>query len=155
MKSKRATEAARALWARLLDDGAYPIEAQTAELLEDFQSISIRDRLIADIPAVDEPLAQILFARTQGGPHRSRMDRAEQLLVHLYTHSRQFAVAPVLTVMAILSWWEGKASKARQFAELALESNPGYALAVLIKDVIAAGVLAGWATGKTTSHGSR
>ncbi len=57
--------------------------------------------------------------------------------------------------MAILSWWEGKASKARQFAELALESNSGYPLAVLIQDVTAAGVLAGWATGRTTSHGSR
>lgn len=51
-----ALNQARALWASLLDAGTYPTLAQTAELLADFQFMAIRDRLIADIPGMDEPI---------------------------------------------------------------------------------------------------
>jgi hypothetical protein len=41
-------------------------------------------RLMADIPGINEPMLQVLLAQTQGKPQWSRVESAQQLLIHAY-----------------------------------------------------------------------
>jgi len=151
----KALAKARTLWASLLDSGTNPTLDQTAELLADFQFAQIRDRLIADIPGIDEPLPQILLAQTEQGPHWARVERAEQILLHLYTHGAAQHVPGILTALAYISWWQGKSSKAVQFIDLALDADPQYRLAQLVRRMLDTGAVAGWATDKHKAYRPR
>ncbi|MCB5291695.1 DUF4192 family protein [Arthrobacter sp. SO3] len=82
---------------------------------------------------------RILLAQTNSKPHWSRVEWAEQLLLHAYTHSSTRHSAPILTAIAFINWWEGRGSKAHQFLPLALEADPGYHLARLSKLMISSG----------------
>ncbi|MDB5243418.1 MAG: hypothetical protein JWP57_4043 [Spirosoma sp.] len=133
---------ARTLWNELLDHGNYPTNEQATQLLSYFQLPELRDLLMADMPGINEPPIQILLARTHASPHWERVDWAEQLLIHLYTHDPTEHSAPVLTAVSLLSWWEGKGSKALQFTQLALELNPKFTPAHLIQQMLQAGLIA-------------
>lgn len=143
---------ARVLWASLLDAGNYPTSAQTFELLADFQFNAIRDQLIADIPGIDEPMVRILLAQTQQSPRWSRLEWAEQVLLHLYTNGAPPYVAPVLLAVGYISWWQGRGSKALQFMDLALEADPRYQLAFLVRQMIRTGMVAAWVPDKHKAH---
>ena len=78
---------------------------------------------------------RVLLAQT----HRSRIEWAEQLLLHAYTRSTTKHSAPILTAIAFINWWEGRGSKAHQFLQLALKADPAYRLATLSKLMIYSG----------------
>ncbi|MDJ0356322.1 DUF4192 family protein [Paenarthrobacter sp. PH39-S1] len=149
-----AMSRARTLWDAILETGSIPTDQQTCELIADFQIPAIRDRLIADIPGIDEPITQILMAQTRQAPRWSRVEWAELVLMHLYTHCDPSYVAAVLTAIGYISWWQGRGSKAIQFIDMALDASPQYRLAVLIRQMLRAGYLASWATDRRKAYRS-
>lgn len=155
MTRREAVKQARTLWTEMLDATTYPDDEQTIGLIANLQFPAIRDRLMADIPGIDEPMDQVLMAQTQNKPRWSRIEWAEQLLVHAYTHSAARHSAPTLTAIAFINWWEGRGSKAHQFLQLALEADPKYHLARLSDQMIGAGMLAGWSMDRTTAYQNR
>lgn len=152
MNGHDALTQARTLWTEMLDGTTYPDDEQTVGLIASLQFPAIRDRLMADIPGLDEPLDRVLLAQTNSKPQWSRIEWAEQLLVHAYTHSATKHSAPALTAIAFISWWEGRGSKAHQFLQLALEADPSYRLARLSDQMIGAGMVAGWSMDRSTAY---
>jgi hypothetical protein len=150
-----AMEQARTLWTELLDAKTYPDDEQTIGLIANLQFPAIRDQLMANIPGIDEPMDRILLAQTRGKPQWSRIEWAEQLLVHAYTHSATIHSAPPLTAIAFINWWEGRGSKAHQFLQLALDADPNYRLARLSDQMIATGMVAGWSMDKGIAYRDR
>jgi hypothetical protein len=144
MNPGEALEQARTLWDGMLDAISYPNDEETISLIANFQAPAIRDQLMADIPGIDEPMDRVLLAQTHGGPQWSRVEWAQQLLLHAYTHSSTKHSAPILTAIAFVNWWEGRGSKAHQFLQLALEADPAYRLARLSDLMIGSGMVAGW-----------
>lgn len=144
MNPGEALEQARTLWDGMLDAISYPNDDQTISLIANFQAPAIRDQLMADIPGIDEEMDRVLLAQTHGGPQWSRVEWAQQLLLHAYTHSSTKHSAPILTAIAYVNWWEGRGSKAHQFLQLALEADPAYRLARLSDLMIGSGMVAGW-----------
>ncbi len=71
-----ALQQGRKLWANMLDSTTFPSDDDCHALVANLQFPSIRDRLIADIPGVDEPIQQILFAQTEAAPRRSHIEWA-------------------------------------------------------------------------------
>jgi len=59
-------------------------------------------------------------------------------------HGRAGAQAPALTLLALLSWWQGDGARARVLLDGALDSDPGYRLAVLLDDALGAAIPPGW-----------
>ncbi|MGF4041756.1 hypothetical protein ACX800_08985 [Paenarthrobacter nitroguajacolicus] len=54
---------------------------------------------MADIPGIDEPPQHIVFAPTQTAPKWSRVEWAQQLLIHAYTRTSPQHAAPILTTI--------------------------------------------------------
>jgi hypothetical protein len=147
-----ALEQARTRWTEMLESAAYPDREQIISLIADLQFPTIRDRLMADIPGIDERMERILLAQTHSKPQWSRVEWAQQLLLHAYTHSSTKHSAPILTAVAYINWWEGRGSKAHQFLQLALEADPSYRLARLSDLMIGSGTVAGWNMDKDTAY---
>ncbi|MFQ4149720.1 DUF4192 domain-containing protein [Arthrobacter sp. LAPM80] len=147
-----ATAKARTLWGGLLEATDLPTDAQSAELLADFKFISVRDRLLADIPGLDDSLGDLLLGQTKRPPHWQRVDRAQELLLHLYTRADGPDAAPILTSLGIIQWWEGKGSRAHQCFHHALEADPNYRLAQLSDQMVGAGILASWSVDKNSAY---
>jgi len=155
MRPGDAMDKARSLWTGMFSAVTYPDLEQTIGLIANLQFPAIRDQLMADIPGIDEPMDRVLLAQTHSKPQWSRVEWAEQLLVHAYTHSATQHSAPALTAIAFINWWEGRGSKAHQFLELALEADPDYRLARLSDQMIGAGMVAGWSMDKGTAYRDR
>ncbi|RAX14701.1 hypothetical protein DC347_21295, partial [Pseudarthrobacter sp. AG30] len=51
-----------------------------------------------------------------------------------------------------INWWEGRGSKAHQFLQLALDTDPAYRLARLSDQMIGSGIVAGWNMNKNTAY---
>ena len=147
-----ALQQGRQLWAGMLNSKTFPSDDDCHALVANLQFPAIRDRLIADIPGVDEPMQQILFAQTDQAPKWSRIEWAQQLLLHAYTRTSAEHAAPVLTTIGYINWWEGRGSKAHQFLQLALDTNPAYRLARLSDQMIGSGLVAGWNMNKNTAY---
>nr|WP_281375497.1 DUF4192 domain-containing protein [Arthrobacter wenxiniae] len=147
-----ATAKARTLWGGLLKGADLPTDAQSAELLADFKFISVRDRLLADIPGLEDSLGDLLLGQTKRPPHWHRVDRAQEVLLHLYTRADGTDAAPVLTSLGIIQWWEGRGSRAHQCFQRALEADPHYRLAQLSDQMVAAGILAPWSMDKNSAY---
>ncbi|MFJ6271585.1 DUF4192 domain-containing protein [Pseudarthrobacter oxydans] len=149
-----ALQQGRKLWADMLDSKTFPSDDDCHALVANLQFPAIRDRLIADIPGVDEPMQQILFAQTDQAPKWSRIEWAQQLLLHAYSRTSAEHAAPVLTTIGYINWWEGRGSKAHQFLQLALDTDPAYRLARLSDQMIGSGLVAGWNMNKETAYKS-
>lgn len=154
-RDHQAIEQARTLWAGMLEAKTYPGDDQMTALIANFQFAAIRDRLMADIPGVDGPMERILLAQTPGKPQWTRVEWAQQLLLHAYTHSSTKHSAPLLTAIAYINWWEGSGSKAHQFLQLALDADPGYRLAKLSDQLLGYGMIAGWNMDTDTAYRMR
>lgn len=155
LPAREALDQARHLWASMLQAKTYPTDKETISLIANFQFAAIRDRLMADIPGIDEPMVQVLLAQTQGKPQWSRVEWAQQLLIHAYTHSSTQHSAALLTTIGYINWWEGRGSKAHQFLQLALEADPAYRLARLSDQMVAHGMLAPWSADRDKAFGPR
>ncbi|NWL12171.1 DUF4192 domain-containing protein [Paenarthrobacter nitroguajacolicus] len=149
-----ALQASR-LWTAMLDSNDFPTDEDCALLIASFQFPHIRDRLMADIPGIDEPPQHILFAQTETAPKWSRIEWAQQLLLHAYTRTSSQHAAPILTTIGYINWWEGRGSKAHQYMQLALETDPGYRFARLTDQMLGAGMIAAWNTNKDTAYKTR
>lgn len=147
-----ALEQGRKLLTEMLESKTFPSDDDCHALVANLQFPAIRDRLIADIPGVDEPMQHILFAQTEAAPKWSRIEWAQQLLLHAYTRTSAEHAAPVLTAIGYINWWEGKGSKAHQFLQLALDTDPAYRLARLSDQMIGSGLVAGWNMNKNTAY---
>ena len=150
-----AAEQASKLWSTMLESSDFPTDEDCATLIASFQFPHIRDRLMADIPGIDEPPQHILFAQTQTAPKWSRVEWAQQLLIHAYTRTSPQHAAPILTTIGYINWWEGRGSKAHQYMQLALDTDPGYRFARLTDQMLGAGIIAGWNTNKNTAYKTR
>jgi hypothetical protein len=82
----------------------------------------------------------------------SRIEWAQQLLLHAYTRTNAEHAAPVLTAIGYINWWEGRGSEAHQFLQLALDTNPAYRLARLSDQRIRSGIVASWNMNKNTAY---
>ncbi|UUL75472.1 DUF4192 domain-containing protein [Pseudarthrobacter sp. Fe7] len=142
----------RKLWGNMLGSTDFPSDDDCHALVANLQFPAIRDRLIADIPGMDEPMQQILFAQTKEPPKWSRIEWAQQLLLHAYTRTSPEHAAPVLTAIGYINWWEGRGSKAHQFLQLALDTDPAYRLARLSDQMVGSGIVAGWNMNKSTAY---
>ncbi|UZX02826.1 DUF4192 domain-containing protein [Arthrobacter sp. CDRTa11] len=155
LPAQEALDEARALWGSMLQGKTYPTDEETVSLIASFQFAGIRDRLMADIPGIDEPMVEVLLAQTEAKPQWSRVEWAQQLLLHAYTHSSTQHSAALLTTVGYINWWEGRGSKAHQFLQLALEADPAYRLARLSDQMVAQGMLAPWSTDRNKAYGPR
>ncbi|MFJ4229186.1 DUF4192 domain-containing protein [Paenarthrobacter nicotinovorans] len=147
-----ATQDAHQLWTRMLDAKDYPIDQDVLKLIAYYQFPHIRDRLMAAIPGINEPPEHILFAQTTQAPNWSRIEWAKQLLTHTYTLTAPEHAAPILTTIGYINWWEGRGSRAHQYLQLALDTDPGYRFARLTDHMLGAGIIAGWNTNKNTAY---
>ncbi|MFE4079121.1 DUF4192 domain-containing protein [Paenarthrobacter sp. YIM B13468] len=147
-----ATQDAHELWTTMLETKDYPTDDSVLKLIAYYQFPHIRDRLMADIPGIDEPSVRILFAQTIRAPNWSRIEWAKQLLTHTYTLTGPEHAAPILTTIGYINWWEGRGSKAHQYLQLALDTDPGYRFARLTDHMLGAGIIAGWNTNKNTAY---
>jgi hypothetical protein len=152
MSPPAAISKARALWGSLLEGTEMPNDDQSAELLADFKFVSVRDRLIGDVPGLNENLRDLLLAQTNQAPHWARVDRATDLLLHLYSRADRADAAPVLTSLGVIQWWEGRGSRAHECFQRALEADPSYRLAQLSDQMVYAGVIAPWATDRNAAY---
>ncbi|BCW35969.1 hypothetical protein StoSoilA2_20250 [Arthrobacter sp. StoSoilA2] len=147
-----ATQDAHRLWTTMLETKDYPTDEDILTLIAYYQFPHIRDRLMADIPGIDEPPEHILFAQTDAAPSWSRIEWAKQLLTHAYTMTSPEHAAPILTTIGYIHWWEGRGSKAHQYLQLALDTDPGYRFARLSDQMLGAGIIAGWNTNRDTAY---
>ncbi|MET4590594.1 DUF4192 family protein [Arthrobacter sp. 754] len=100
-----ALQQGRKLWADMLASKDFPSDDDCHALVANLQFPAIRDRLIADIAGVDEPMQHILFAQTATAPMWSRIEWAQQLLLHAYTRTSPEHAAPVLTAIGYIKQW--------------------------------------------------
>ncbi|MFK0005267.1 DUF4192 domain-containing protein [Paenarthrobacter sp. NPDC090522] len=147
-----ATQDAHQLWSSMLEAKDYPTDQDVLKLIAYYQFPHIRDRLMVDIPGINEPPEHIRFAQTTQAPDWSRIEWAKQLLTHTYTLTAPEHAAPILTTIGYINWWEGRGSKAHQYLQLALDTDPGYRFARLTDHMLGAGIIAGWNTDKNTAY---
>ncbi|WP_171814558.1 DUF4192 domain-containing protein [Arthrobacter dokdonensis] len=152
MTPRTATERARTLWNKMLDGGGEPTDDEAAELIANLKFISVRDRLLADIPGIEDSMRDLLLGQTKQSPHWKRVERASEVLFQLYMRTDGTDAAPVLTSLGVIQWWEGHGSKAHQCFQRALEADPGYRLAQLTDHLVRDGILSDWATDKQTAY---
>ncbi|WP_314191782.1 DUF4192 family protein [uncultured Arthrobacter sp.] len=77
-QSDTALQQGRKLWGDMLKSKSFPSDDKCHALVANLQIPVIRDRLIADIPGVDEPMQHILFAQTATAPKWSRIEWVQQ-----------------------------------------------------------------------------
>ncbi|MHA7221201.1 DUF4192 family protein [Arthrobacter sp. RHLT1-20] len=82
-----AMGSARTMWTEMLDAKSFPTEERIISLIASLQFPTVRDQLMADIPGIDEPMDRVLLAQTDNTPRWSRVDWAEQPLLHACTRS--------------------------------------------------------------------
>lgn len=152
MSPPAAIAKARVLWEVLLTRTEMPTEDQAAELLADFKFISVRDRLLADIPGINEDMRDLLLGQTRQAPRWGRVDRATDVLLHLHSRADGVHAAPVLTALGVIQWWEGRGSPAHECFQRALEADPYYRLAQLSDQLVDAGILPPWATDRNAAY---
>ena len=83
-----AIDRARTLWAEMLDAKSFPTDELIISLIAGIQVPTVRVQLTADIPGIDAPMDNVLPAQTHSKPRWSRIEWADQLLLHAYTHGR-------------------------------------------------------------------
>ncbi|NVN00754.1 DUF4192 family protein [Arthrobacter sp. SDTb3-6] len=152
MDPPTAIAQARQLWGRLLSGVDTPTDDDAANLIANLKFISVRDRLLADIPGLEESMRDLLLGQTKQAPHWQRVDRASDVLLQLYMRTDSADAAPVLTSLGVIQWWEGHGSKAHECFQRALEADPDYRLAQLTDHLVREGVLAEWATNRQAAY---
>ncbi|MDM7831394.1 DUF4192 domain-containing protein [Cellulomonas edaphi] len=100
-------------------------------------------------PADDAAMAAALRLIMDGDegvePPRELGALHARTLEAVVAHGRAGHQAPALTLLGMLSWWEGDGARAQILLERALEHDPGYRLGRMVQDLLRAAVPPGWA----------
>lgn len=106
----------------------------------------VGDRVVAGDPGAEVGLALRAIIDPEHGtpPDRVRTGAARQVLRLVVAHSARSARAPSLTLLAVLSWWEGDGARASVLLEQALRADEGYRLAHLVTEALDRGMPPGW-----------
>ena len=152
---------AHTLWSSLLERTEMPSDDHAAEMLADFKFMLVRDRLLGDIPGLNDRLGEVLLAQTDRTPHWQRVDRATDLLLHFYSRSDRADAAdtadtadtaPVLTSLGVIQWWAERGSRDHECFQRALKAGPNYRLTQLSDQMVSAGTIAPWAMDRNAAY---
>ncbi len=147
-----------ALWRELVDAGGGSSTAlgRCQAALED---VLVRDAVLLDLVPGHERLADRVVAGWSGpeigaalravvdpGSGVAPPERAERAahVLRLVVGHRPRAAVPSLALLGLLAWWVGDGARAAVLVERALADDPGYRLAGLLDDALAAGMPPGW-----------
>ncbi|MBO3086973.1 DUF4192 domain-containing protein [Cellulomonas dongxiuzhuiae] len=79
------------------------------------------------------------------GRHPDESVRAvRDALEDVVAHGRRGAQAPASTLLATVAWWQGDGARAAVLLERALDDDPEYRLARLMRSAVEAGLAPGW-----------
>ncbi len=119
----------------------------------------VRDAVLLDLVPGHERLADRVVAGWSGpeigaalravvdpGSGVAPPERAERAahVLRLVVGHRPRAAVPSLALLGLLAWWVGDGARAAVLVERALADDPGYRLAGLLDDALAAGMPPGW-----------
>ena len=106
----------------------------------------VADRVVAGDATADVGAALRAIIDPVHGerPDRRRTAAARTVLEQLVAHAGRDGHAPVLTLLAVLAWWEGDGARAGVLVDRALTAEPGHRLAVLMDDALRTGMPPGW-----------
>ncbi|WP_182111324.1 MULTISPECIES: DUF4192 family protein [unclassified Actinotalea] len=91
----------------------------------------------AALDAIVDPVAGV-------PPDPALLAGAVALLEQVAAHCPRRALAPPLTLLGVLAWWQGEGARAAVLLERVLEVEPSYRLAALLGEALAAGMPPGW-----------
>ncbi|MBO0920956.1 DUF4192 domain-containing protein [Cellulomonas sp. zg-ZUI222] len=81
----------------------------------------------------------------EGLPPGDEVAAVRRALQDVVAHGRRGAQAPATTLLATLAWWEGDGARAAVLLGRALQDDPAYRLAHLLRTALDAGLAPGWA----------
>ncbi|PJI93501.1 DUF4192 domain-containing protein [Luteimicrobium subarcticum] len=99
--------------------------------------------LVGCEPATVDALARIIGPRGEA-PEADLVEPVRRLLTTLAAHAAGTRRAPVLTLLGFLAWWTGDGGLARARVDAALAVDGGHRLAVLLSQMLDAGMPPGW-----------
>lgn len=102
-----------------------------------------RDRRRTD-QAVGRAISAIVDPRSGVPPEEDLSSAAQRALEGVVAHGRRGRQAPALTLLALLTWWQGSTARSGAFLERAQACDPGYRLAVLLSHALESGMPPGW-----------
>lgn len=88
MNPQAAITRARTLWNKMLDGGGEPTDDEAAELIANLKFISVRDRLLADIPGIDDSMRDLLRPNQTKPPLEARRARFRSVIPAVHAHRR-------------------------------------------------------------------
>lgn len=94
--------------------------------------------------AVGRAISAIVDPRSGVPPEDDLSSAAQRVLEGVVAHGRRGRQAPALTLLALLTWWQGSTARSGAFLERAQACDPGYRLAVLLSHALEAGMPPGW-----------
>lgn len=142
-------------------DDAIPADPEAGRLVASLQDRRVRDAVLVSLlpgwgelaPLVlagsaDEQVARALGVLLSPGegcpPERDTVEPVWDLCGSLIARARANRRAPMLTLCAVIAWWEGDESSCRALLNRAHASEPGYRLAGLLECTVLAGIDPGW-----------
>ncbi len=162
-------EASYAEWTRAVDGmrrDVVPSDPACGRLVEGLQDRRVRDAVLVSLmpgrsPAssttlaskvlagagdaeVARALAVLLSPRDGLPPERDSVEPAWDLCGWLTARARSDRRAPMLTLCAVIAWWEGDQGACKDLLARAHASEPGYRLAGLLECTVLAGIDPGW-----------
>lgn len=106
---------------------------------------AIVDTLLGhDSPEVNAVLDGAMRDPGTEPPVPAEMVTALRWCRRLIAHARRREQAPIYTLSAVALWWAGDNNAAADSVRQALHRDPGYSLAVLLQDILDAGVSPAW-----------
>ncbi|MDO8120395.1 DUF4192 domain-containing protein [Isoptericola sp. b490] len=144
---------------RGLVEGADPVPPTLGRCQAALDDLLVRDAVLLDLIPGRAGLADRVVAGWDGSeisaalrelvdPNEGvappdRVAAAATVLAAVAGH-RPRAAVPAVTLLAMTAWWQGDGARAGVLVERALASDPGYRLAVLLEQTLAAGMPPGW-----------
>ncbi len=152
------------LWRAAVEGMAHDVEPgdpEAGRLVAGLQDRRVRDAVLVSVlpgwgelsPLVlagsaDEQVARALRVLLSPGegcpPERDTVEPVWDLCGWLVARARVDRRAPMLTLCAVIAWWEGDESSCRALLSRAHASEPGYRLAGLLECTVLAGIDPGW-----------
>jgi Domain of unknown function (DUF4192) len=97
--------------------------------------------------------AAVVPSALEGEPDRQVLATAQRWLATAARAAPAGRRAPVLAVLAVLSWFSGGGPRARLLASRALDDDPGYSLAQLVQELLVQAIPPPWAERQWTTPG--